>query len=438
LIRTRINIDSNKVLSEKIAHGEYVKTTLPSGLRVVSEYLPHVRSVSIGAWFDAGSRDETAEENGISHFLEHMVFKGTTKRNVKEIARSIESVGGYLNAFTGKEQTCYYVRALDEHCELALDVLSDLTIHSTFPVNEIVKEKTVIIEELHNVEDDPDDYIHDVLDRTVFPEHPLGFPVIGLEENVRSFTRDHLVERRNNYYTADRAVIAGAGNIRHDRFVELVEKYFHGMKRKNKSNIVRVKPASFKPKSIMMKRSMQQAHLCLGTPTMGVRDERRYAMLLLNTYLGDGMSSRLFQEIREKLGYAYSVYSFANLLSDAGIFGVYVGADKKNLKKALASVYKEFDRLASKSLSEKDLERSKSQVKGELVLSLESAASRMMRLGNSELQFGRTRSVDSILKKIDAIESKELLSIAKEFLHPGKFASITFIPQASHNRSTGE
>ena len=408
----------------------YRKTVLPNGVRVVSEEIPYVRSVSVGIWVDTGSRDESADLNGISHFVEHMVFKGTEHRSIAEIARSLESVGGYLNAFTGKEHTCFYARVLDEHLPLALDVTTDLLLHATFPPKELEKEKGVVIEELRNAEDDPDDIIHDLADKQVFGRHPLGMPVIGSEQTVRAFRRNDLLAYRTERYTPDRIVVAAAGRLDHDKLMELVERHLGGL-RPSKQPAERTRPLRHRGQELRLSKPIQQAHLCLGALGYSVHQRQRFPLLVLNTLLGDGMSSRLFQTIRERHGYAYSVYSYANTMSDTGTFGVYAGMDNANVSKVLGLVWAELDHLRSKNVPRSELRRTKDQLKGSMMLSLESIPNRMMRLGGSELSIGRLPSLDSILDSIEAVTAEDVQAVADVLFRRDRFATVILEPSDS-------
>lgn len=408
----------------------YRKTVLDNGVRIVSEEIPFVRSVSVGLWVDTGSRDESASLNGISHFVEHMVFKGTEQRSIAEIARSLESVGGYLNAFTGKEHTCYYARVLDEHLPLALDVTSDLLLHATFPDKELEKEKGVVIEELRNAEDDPDDIIHDLADREVFGRHPLGMPVIGSEKTVRAFRRQDLIAYRDRRYTPDRIVVAAAGRLDHDVLVQLVDRHL-GKLRPTQRPVVRTKPARQRTQEIRLQKPIQQAHLCLGAIGYSVHQRQRFPLLVLNTLLGDGMSSRLFQTIRERHGFAYSVYSFANTMSDTGTFGVYAGMDQANVSKVLGLIWTELADLRDRAVSRAELRRTKDQLKGSMMLSLESIPNRMMRLGGSELSIGRLPSLDSILESIESVTAEDVRSVADALFRRERFATVILEPSDS-------
>lgn len=409
------------------SQSQYQKTILPNGLRVVTEHIPHIRSVSIGVWVDVGSRDESEATNGITHFIEHMVFKGTTRRSVQEISRSIESVGGYMNAFTSKEHTCFYARVLDNHTRLALDVLSDLTLNAVFPEKELEKEKGVVIEELRNAEDDPDDIIHDYLEKALYGHHPMGFPVIGTEDNLRNFRKGDLLAHRQQYYVPSRMVVTAAGNVKHDEIVELTERLFAKASPKA-GDRQRRKPNGRRPERLELEKPIQQAHVALGTTTFSIRSKQRYPLLVLNTLLGDGMSSRLFQNIRERYGFAYSVYSFASLLSDTGSFGIYVGTDKTHVGSCEELVLKELEKLKNRPVSHAELLRTKEQLKGSMMLSLENIPSRMMRLGTSELYFQEYSPLDAIIQEIDSVTAEDLQNLAVALFREEHFARVLFLP----------
>jgi len=362
-----------------------------------------------------------------------MVFKGTTNRSVKDIARSIESVGGYMNAFTGKEHTCYYARVLDEHTELAVDVLSDLVLNATLPAKDLEKEKGVVIEELKNAEDDPDDIIHDYFDKALFGSHPLGYPVIGTESNLRSFTRDDLSKYIRRNYIPNRMVLAAAGNLSHDKLVALAEKHFGSTrKRSHAAGAERKKPQQYHPEKKDFKKPIQQAHICIGTQAWSIKSKHRYPTLVLNTLLGDGMSSRLFQNIREKFGFAYSVYSYATLMSDAGVFSAYIGTDKKHIETSTDLILKEFEKLRTKSVGKAELYRTKAQLKGSMMLSLESIPNRMMRLGTSELYFQDVNPIDGIIRQIDGVHQDDIQAIANELFREDHLSKVVIHPEAKN------
>jgi predicted Zn-dependent peptidase len=408
---------------------QFQKTVLENGIRVVTERIPWVRSASLGVWAEVGSRDESASWNGITHFLEHMVFKGTENRSITDIARSVESLGGYLNAFTTKEHTCFYARVLDLHINQAMDVLSDLVQHATFRRQELEKEKLVVIEELKNAEDSPEDIIHDYFDKALFPRHPLGFPIIGTEENLRRFRQDDLRSYVSRHYRSDRMVVAVAGNVEHSAVVKLVERFFRSVPAGG--GPLRRSPGPTKSaKRVLAEfaRPINQAHICLGTIAYGIRHRERYPLLVMNALLGEGMSSRLHQVIREKHGLAYTVYSYLNMLSDTGVFAAYLGTDRKNIGNATELVYRELERLKTKLVSRAELARTKSQIKGTMMLGLENMSSRMMRLGSSELYFGTFATLDEILKKIDAVTPDAIHHVANRLFRQQELSTVIIRP----------
>ena len=421
--------DNVSELKQQPENASYQKTVLDSDLRVVSETIPYVRSVSIGVWANVGSRDETETQNGISHFLEHMVFKGTKNRTVREIAQSLEALGGFLNAFTTKEQTCFYARVLDEHLPQAVDVIADLLQNATFDPQELEKEKAVVIEELKNAEDDPEDIIHDYFEKSLFPEHSLGFPIIGTEKNLRAFTRKDLMTRVESHYLPSRIVLAAAGNVEHGKLVSLVEKAFKKLK-PSRSHLKRPNGPKhvLKPGVKEYQKPINQAHICLGTVGYSVRHKDRYPLLVMNALLGEGMSSRLYQSIREKHGLAYNVYSFLSFLSDTGVFGTYIGTDRTKVDDVLELIRKEFRRLRDKPVPRAELNRTKAQIKGNMMLGLENMSGRMMRLGSGELHFETYIPVDSVLKKVDAVTAGRIQSVANNLFDEREFSTIIIRP----------
>lgn len=405
----------------------FSKSILKNGIRIVSEYIPSVRSVSVGLWVDVGSRDEDAGKNGISHFLEHMVFNGTNRRNMRQIAQSIEGIGGYINAFTTKEHTCFYARVLDEHLERAVDVITDLVRAPVFPPKEISKEKYVILEELKQIEDDPDDHIHDYLDKVLYYPHPLGEPIIGNSESIQKFCRTDLVNHLKQNYTSDKMVLAAAGNVDHDKLVRFADEYIGTLNRQSHKN-GKVRLPKKRNKYVEIKKPIQQAYICMGTKTFGVHSKNRYPLLVMNALLGDGMSSRLNQVIREKHGLAYTTYSFVNFLRDTGMFGVYVGTDSEKIDKTMKLLNTEFDKLQNKPVSRAEFKRTISQIKGNLMLGLENMSSRMMRIGAGELYFKKYTSLDTMLDKIDGVSSDDIQRVAQDVLDTNKFSTVVFKP----------
>jgi predicted Zn-dependent peptidase len=407
----------------------YRKTVLDNGLRVVSEQIPHVRSVSIGIWADVGSRDESPKENGISHFLEHMVFKGTRNRSVRDIAQSLESLGGYLNAFTTKEHTCFYGRVLDAHLAEAMDVLADLVLNATFRVQEMEKEKLVVIEELRTAQDDPEDIIHDYFEKALFPHHSIGFPIIGTEENLRRFRRADLQARVQRHYVPSSLVVAAAGNVDHERLVRLVRKAFRSWEGAAPRPERVPGPARTDGGTLQeYPRPISQAHICLGAEAYSISHRHRYPLVVLNALLGEGMSSRLYQTIREKHGMAYSVYSFVSMLSDTGFFGTYVGTDRKNIRRAIDLVQEQLDAVKRRRVLRPELDRTKSQIKGTMMLGLENMSSRMIRLGSGELYFQKYIPLDIVLRKIDAVTPEAIHEVANDLFQTERFSTVVIRP----------
>ena len=407
----------------------FQKTILPNGVRVITERIPSVRSVSVGAWIGAGSRDESDSESGMCHFIEHMVFKGTEKRRMHHIAQRMENVGGYLNAFTSKEYTCFYARCLDEHLSRALDTVIDLIYTPTFPAREIEKEKDVIVEEMKMYDDTPDDRVFDHLDRSLYSDNPLGRPIIGSEESIRSFSRDGLIDFLRRHYNEKNTIISIAGNVEHKRAVQLVQKYYSNPGLEGYQS-ERVSLPAYTPTNFIEKRPVQQAHLIVGTRAFDVHDPKRVPLSVLNTILGGGMSSRLNQNIREKYGYCYNIFSFNNLHSDIGDFGVYMGTDASKVDHSVKLIFREFDKLRKKSVTKIELDRAKSQAKGSIMLGLESMGSRMMRIGRQELYYNRYFSLDSILAMIEGVTLDEIVEVTEEILDPARYSVIKILPES--------
>ena len=404
------------------------RTVLPSGVRVLTETIPSVGSVAVGAWVDAGSRDEAEPEGGITHFIEHMVFKGTRRRRGYLINQRMESVGGYINAFTSKEHTCFYARGLSEHLGRAMETVLDLVTQPTLPPKEIEKEKDVVVEEIKMYEDAPEDHVFDHYEALLYPDHPLGRPVIGTPESVRSFTQDDLARYIGQHYVPDRLVVAVAGNVRHADVVRHVERLLEEFDRAP-NPATRVPSTSYTPSDLVIERPIQQAHLVLGTRAFGARDERRTTLSVLNTILGGGMSSRLNQNIREKYGWCYSVYSFVNVQTDSGDLGVYIGTDASRIERSRTLIEREMTKLAETAVSERMLTRAKHQLKGSIVLGLESTSNRMQRLGRVELVYGRTVGLDEVVDEIDAVTAEGVRELAAELFAPGQLSTAVILPE---------
>ncbi|MFL6977380.1 pitrilysin family protein [Bacillus inaquosorum] len=385
--------------------------TCQNGVRVVLENNPTVRSVAIGVWIGTGSRHETPEINGISHFLEHMFFKGTSTRSAREIAESFDRIGGQVNAFTSKEYTCYYAKVLDEHANYALDVLADMFFHSTFDENELKKEKNVVYEEIKMYEDAPDDIVHDLLSKATYGNHSLGYPILGTEETLASFNGDSLRQYMHDYYTPDRVVISVAGNIS-DSFIKDVEKWFGSYEAKGKATGLE-KP-EFYTEKLTRKKETEQAHLCLGFKGLEVGHERIYDLIVLNNVLGGSMSSRLFQDVREDKGLAYSVYSYHSSYEDSGMLTIYGGTGANQLQQLSETIQETLATLKRDGITSKELENSKEQMKGSLMLSLESTNSKMSRNGKNELLLGKHKTLDEIINELNAVNLERVNGLASQ------------------------
>jgi predicted Zn-dependent peptidase len=385
------------------------KYSCKNGVRIVLENIPTVRSVAIGVWIGTGSRNENPQTNGISHFLEHMFFKGTTTRSAKEIAESFDSIGGQVNAFTSKEYTCYYAKVLDTHAQFALDVLADMFFNSTFVEEELNKERNVVLEEIKMYDDTPDDIVHDLLSRAIYGDHPLGYPILGTEETLKTFTGDTLKEYIHNHYTPENVVISIAGNVS-ESFIKEVEKYF-GSYEGGKNAITENIP-TFHSNRLSRKKETEQAHLCIGFEGLKIGHEDVYSLIILNNILGGSMSSRLFQEVREQRGLAYSVFSYHSAYQDNGVVTVYGGTGAKQLDVLFETIQETLDKLKQDGITEKELINSKEQLKGSLMLSLESTNSRMSRNGKNELLLKRHRSLDEIIEQIDQVTKQSVDGMA--------------------------
>ncbi|MCK5126708.1 MAG: insulinase family protein [candidate division Zixibacteria bacterium] len=404
----------------------FSKTVLKNGLRVISERIPSVRSISIGIWMHVGSRDEDQPINGISHFIEHMHFKGTKKRNALQIARDLESRGGAINAFTSREHTCYYARILNNHLPLAMDILGDILNHSTFTPGNIKKEKSVILEEIKDIADSPGEYIHDLFATEVWPSHSLGRPIMGSAANITNLSRSSVMNYISQHYHSGNIVIAAAGDVSHAKLVELVKKYFKWPKNSQvtKSTIPLNKGVKLKA----FKSDTQQSHVCIGFPSISFEEEGRYGILAANNILSGGMSSRLFQNVREKNGFCYTIYSYQEFFRDIGLFGVYFGADKKYVGKASELVLKELKRLKEKTLTPTEVRQIKDQLKGNLMLSLESTTNRMNRIARQEVMLGEYIDLDETCRNIEKITAKQIRDVVNKIFNADRLTCVTLGP----------
>jgi len=394
---------------------------LSNGLIVITETMQHVRSVSVGIWVRNGSRREVPAENGLAHFLEHMVFKGTERRSAEDIAREMDSVGGMLDAFTSKEQICFNAKVLDEHLPIAFDVLADLVLRPKLDADDVNKERQVVLEEIKMDMDNPEYLLHDIFTRGFWPEHSLGRPILGTPETVRNFDREALLRRFRSWFAPDHIIVTAAGNITHEEVLDLVEKEF-GQLQAVGSTQDDPAPSTSAPINLEIKRDLEQVHLCIGVPSLPLAHERRFGVAVLNNLLGGGMSSRLFQNIREKQGLAYAVFSEITPYSDAGMLTVYAGTAKETIGKVLDLTVVEFRAMKESPVSDEELLRAKNHLKGSLMLSLESTSSRMSNLARQELYFRRFYSLDEILVSIEAVTRDEVQSLAREFFQPERVA----------------
>ncbi|MCF7550071.1 insulinase family protein [Pseudonocardia sp. WMMC193] len=393
------------------------RTELPGGVRVLTEQVAGVRSVALGIWIAIGSRDERPDQAGAAHYLEHLLFKGTGRRSAQAIAEEMDAVGGELNAFTAKEHTCYYAHVLDEDLPLALDVLADVVTHAELAHTDVELERGVVLEEIAMRDDDPEDLLGELFDETLFAAHPLGLPVIGSEESIRGMSRETLFEFWRGEYTAPRMVVAAAGNLTHDHVVELAAKAFDGPDARP------VGPRRSGGVALPARRALalrtddsEQAQLMLGVPGLDRHDPRRPVLAVLNAALGGGLSSRLFQQVREQRGLAYQVYSSSVSYADAGTWSVYAGCAPERLGEVVGVVRDVLAGAAAEGITEAEVRRAKGSLRGSTVLGLEDTASRMNRLGRSELDHGRQRSLEESLARIDEVTVEEVAALADELL----------------------
>lgn len=399
----------------------FAKTVLSNGIRVVSHEMKDHRSVSLGIWVENGSRHESAPQNGISHFIEHLLFKGTERRTAAQIAEEMDAVGGVINAFTSKEQTCYYAKVLDENLPLAIDLLSDIFLHSSFNPEEIERERSVILQEISQTEDTPDDYVHDLFSADFFKDHPIARPICGRQETVTRFQRQDFVDFFQTRYRPGRVVVSAAGNIAHDALVDAMAMRL-GAVGDGTAPVQAILDGERKPEMgagvYPHVKDLEQAHLCLGMAGVAQSDPERYGVHVLNTLLGGGMSSRLFQEIREKRGKAYSVYSFSSSYKDVGYLGVYAGTSVESAEEVVDLIVKELNKLAAGEISEDELTRTRGQLVGSMLLGLESTDSWMSHIARNEIYYGQTVTTDEICQRIRAVARDDVIRLADRLFRP--------------------
>ena len=393
------------------------RAVFSNGLTVLTEKMDHIRSVSMGIWVKSGSRHEDPRVNGISHFVEHMVFKGTSNRSAEDIARQVDSIGGNMDAFTGKETICFNIKVLDEHLPIAVDVLSDMVLHPVFDGKEILRERGVILEEIKMDEDNPDYLVHEIFTQNFFKGHPLGKPILGTKETVRRFNQEAILDYYGGKFAPGNMIISAAGNLEHREFVELLRERFeqlppgtngwHDTPPKTNSRII-----------LRNKKSLEQVQICVGVPSYSISHDRRFVTYVLNTLLGGGMSSRLFQNVREKQGLVYSIFSELNPFRDAGMLSVYAGTSRESAAKVVKAIVNEFHQLKSSPISQEELNRAKDQLKGNLMLSLESSTARMSNLARQEMYYDHFIGMDEIINRIQAVTVEDLLKSAGELFRP--------------------
>ena len=407
----------------------YKKTTLSNEITVVTESVPYFPTVSLGLWWKTGGRFEDETNNGISHFIEHMLFKGTSRRSAYDIAREIDAVGGTLNAFTGKETTCLYARVLRKDADIALDILADMYNQSAFEEEEIEKEKYVVTQEIKMIDDNPEEYVYDLFNSTYFSGHPLGMPILGTQKNVEGFTKDHLIGYFEGFYRPQNVIITATGRLDHDAFVKKVEALF------NKRKPVTPLPDMEKPEPHagvhFYERDLEHAYVCIGTRGVSQVDERRYPLYVLNALLGGSMSSHLFQEIREKRGLVYNIYSYVNCYHDTGTFGISTSTSGESVEEVITLIRKEIIRIRDRGITDAELAFSKEHIKGNLFISLESSESRMGRLAKNEIYFGDYIPLKETLRSIDGITKKDVNEIGHFIFSEPRDLSLTVLGNVS-------
>jgi len=411
------------------------KSTLPNGIRLLTMPMSHLYSVSMGIWVDAGARDEATDERGLSHFIEHMIFKGTRRRSAYQIAKEFDAIGGATNAFTSMENTCYYAKVLNGHLPTVVDILADIFLNSVFDQKEIEHERPVIFQEISMLEDSPDELVHHLAGQTFWGDHPLGRPVIGTRENLLQFDSDDLKRFFRKLYQPKRIIISAAGMIDHLEFIDLLHPVFEMLspagefpQRKKPTNRFQIQVHS---------RDQEQVHLCLGSKGLAISNPDRYAISLLNTIIGGNMSSRLFQEIREQYGLAYSIYSFMNSFEDAGMFGIYAAVSPDHAVETVERILAAIRKLKEEPVSADELQSAKDYTKGALLLSAESNDNQMIRLAQQEIHFGRHVPMEEVLSRIDAVSTQDLLALSRRLFDDDRVALTTLGPIADESLFSG-
>ncbi|MBN1841621.1 MAG: insulinase family protein [Deltaproteobacteria bacterium] len=411
------------------------KTALDNGIRIVSKRVPHARSVAMGVWVNVGARDERPEESGLSHFIEHMIFKGTEKRTAVQIAKEFDAIGGQSNAFTSKENTCYHAKVMDAYLNTMVDLLTDIFLNSVFDAQEVERERQVVLQEIRMLEDSPDEYVHVLLAQSVWGNHPLGRPILGSPKTVARFNSATAKEYFSRLYQPERIVIAAAGNLEHDSFAELVAQSFEVVGKAD-GFPERIVPDMNRVISVHPK-DLEQVHVCIGAKGVHATDPRRYACAVLNTILGGNMSSRLFQEIRERRGLAYAVYSFLSLYSDTGTWGAYVGVDNSNTEQVVEVIAREMKRAKDEPVDSSELTNAKQYLKGGLYLGAESTDNQMTRIAQNEITFGRFVPLKEVEDKVEEVTAEQILEVAREIFQNDR-VSLTLLGPVDRDASYEE
>jgi predicted Zn-dependent peptidase len=387
------------------------KTLLPNGIKIISQKTPHIRSVSMGVWVNVGARDESDRENGLSHFIEHMIFKGTARRSAYQIAKEFDAVGGHTNAFTSMEHTCYHAKVLDNHMETMVDILTDIFLNSTFDPQEVERERPVICQEIGMLEDAPEDYVHLLSGHNFWGDHPLGRSILGTRENILNFDSPIIKDFFHRFYHPERIVVAVCGNVDHQRLLELVAPTFGSIV--SDQNLPERHAPEISPGMRIHFRELEQVHVCLSTPGLSITDPRRFALSLLNSLLGGNMSSRLFQEIRERRGLAYSVYSYIGSHVDSGMFGIYAGIHPDNVQQTIELIVQEMNAICRTPITAAELQDAKEFTKGNLILATESVDNQMVRLAQNEIHFNEYIPLESVIEHIEAVTAEEIQELAR-------------------------
>jgi predicted Zn-dependent peptidase len=408
------------------------KTVLKNGITILSQPVASVRSVALGIFVQAGVNDENNANNGIAHFLEHMSFKATPGRTAYDIVEDIESRGGHVNAYTSREMTAYYARVLDTELDGALEVLSDIVLHSTYPQKEIEREKTVVFEEIRDSLDTPQDVANDAFARLMFPEHPYGFPILGSLETVQGFNTEMLRDFAERYYSPGRIIVAAAGALQHHDLVKNVEALMGDDNGHNTPHFIPAVPDATVKESVI-ERDIGQCHLILGRRGPGYSDERRYTYIILNAILSAGMSSRLFHHIRERYGFAYTIYSFIDAYEDTGLFGIYTATDRKHVDKLKSLIWNELDKLKNEYISDEELKKVKAQAKGSMVMGLESMHNRLERMVQQHMRYGQVISIDESLERIEAVSAEDIRMLSRELFDERCFHSLLLKPKSKRS-----